>query len=145
MQFQIAKVFPASLHFSVGKKNFWVFFSYLLEERPNFFPWLLSRPCSNTSNNIAERSMIWSKLISKHFFPTYSSLFRCWHIISLHLYIFLIMQDEQEHRALYYHCISLQKKLKLVLPDRPLPIIDPNTNYLSNKIFWMEFNLLQNI
>ena len=45
------------------------------------------------------------------------------------------MQDEQEHSALYYHCISLQKKLKLVLPDRPLPIIDPNTNYLSNKIF----------
>ena len=67
MQFQIAKVFPASLHFSVRKKTFGVFFSYLLEERPNFFPWLLSRPCSNTSNNIAE-SMIWSKLISKHFF-----------------------------------------------------------------------------
>ena len=65
MQFQIAKVFPASLHFSVGKKTFG-FFSYL-PERPNFFPWLLSRPCSNTSNNIAERSMIWSKLISKHF------------------------------------------------------------------------------
>ena len=55
------------------------------------------------------------------------------------------MQDEQEHRALYYHCISLQKKLKLVLPDRPLPIIDPNTNYLSYKIFRMEFNLLRNI
>ena len=55
------------------------------------------------------------------------------------------MQDEQEHSALYYHCISLQKKLKLVLPDRPLPIIDPNTNYLSYKIFRMEFNLLRNI
>ena len=111
MQFQIAKVFPASLHFSVGKKNFWVFFLFARRETQHF-PWLLSRPCSNTSNNIAERSMIWSKLISKHFFPTYSSLFRCWHIISLHLYIFLIMQDEQEHSALYYfHYISLQKEL----------------------------------
>ena len=56
------------------------------------------------------------------------------------------MQDEQEHSALYYHYISLQKKKsKLVLPDRPLPIIDPNTNYLSYKIFRMEFNLLRNI
>ena len=68
MQFQIAKVFPASLHSSQFEKKTFGFFSYLPEERPNFFPWLLSRPCSDTSNNIAERSMIWSKLISKHFF-----------------------------------------------------------------------------
>ena len=38
-----------------------------------------------------------------------------------------------------------RKKLKLVLPDQPLPIIDPNSNYLSYKIFWMEFNVLRNI
>ena len=81
MQFQIAKVFPASLHSSQFEKKLLGFFFLFARRETQLFPWLLSRPCSNTSNNIAERSMIWSKLISKHFFPTYSSLFRCWHII----------------------------------------------------------------
>ena len=110
--FKLLKFFLLLSTLLSSKKTFRFFFSYL-PERPNFFPWLLSRPCSNTSNNIAE-SMIWSKLISKHFFLylVFVAQMLTYHFFAL-IYIFLIMQDEQEHRALYYYCISLQPHWKL--------------------------------
>ena len=83
MQFQIAKVFPASLSTSQFEKKLLGFF-LICQRDPNFFSWLLSRPCSINSNNKLKAPWSDRNWFLSIFFPTYSSLFRCWHIISLH-------------------------------------------------------------